>query len=104
MWYVYLGFAFTVGIGMFYHKLNSFGGMLILSISAAVVFFLLTNYGTWAQGIMYPKTFAGLLAAYSAGLPYLLNSIAGNVFFVALFFGAYHFAIQSKAARQIANA
>jgi len=78
--------------------------MLVLSIAAAVIFFLLTNFGMWSQGIMYPDTAAGLLAAYTAGLPFLLNSIAGNIFFVAVFFGAYHFAVESKAMPKWAQA
>ncbi len=57
------------------------------AISATLVFFLVTNFGVWAGSVMYPKTGAGLLAAFAAGLPFLLNSLLANLLFSGLLFG-----------------
>ncbi len=57
------------------------------AISATLVFFLITNFGVWASGMMYPKSGAGLVAAYTAGLPFLLNSLLANLLFSGVLFG-----------------
>lgn len=88
--WVYLGFLLTIllGFGLLRGKTFSWlrlGG----SIGAgSLVFFLLTNFGVWMSSSIYPPNAAGLLAAYAAGLPFLLNSVAGNLFFGGILFGA----------------
>ncbi|WP_020570231.1 DUF6580 family putative transport protein [Neolewinella persica] len=62
------------------------------AVGATLVFFLVTNFGTWAGGMLYPKTGAGLLAAFAAGLPFLLNSLLANLVFSGLLFGAARWA------------
>jgi hypothetical protein len=62
------------------------------AVGATVVFFLVTNFGVWAGGLLYPKTGAGLLAAFAAGLPFLLNSLLANLVFSGLLFGAARWA------------
>ena len=57
------------------------------AVSATLVFFLVTNFGVWASGMMYPKSGAGLLAAYAAGLPFLVNSLLANSIFSGVLFG-----------------
>jgi hypothetical protein len=37
--------------------------------------------------MMYPKSGAGLLAAYAAGLPFLVNSLLANSIFSGVLFG-----------------
>lgn len=59
------------------------------SIGASAIFFLISNFGVWATGIFYTKDITGLLAAYTAGLPFFLNTIAGDLFFCGLLFGSY---------------
>jgi hypothetical protein len=57
------------------------------AVGATLVFFLVTNFGAWAGGLLYPKTGAGLLAAFVAGLPFLINSLLANLVFSGLLFG-----------------
>jgi hypothetical protein len=57
------------------------------AVGATLVFFLVTNFGVWAGGLLYPKTGAGLLAAFVAGLPFLINSLLANLLFSGLLFG-----------------
>lgn len=57
------------------------------AVGATLVFFLVTNFGVWAGSLMYPKTGAGLIAAFVAGLPFLINSLLANLLFSGLLFG-----------------
>jgi hypothetical protein len=58
-------------------------------LASSLSFFLITNFGTWAGGVLYPRTLAGLAACYAAGIPFYRNQLAGDVFYVLLMFGGY---------------
>ncbi len=63
--------------------------LLIASLLASLVFFLITNLGSWWIDPIYPKTASGIIAAYTAGLPFFLNTLIGDLFFVGVLFGGF---------------
>jgi hypothetical protein len=65
--------------------------LLGASFTASIIFFLVSNFGSWMSGITYPKTGAGLMACYTAGIPFFWNTLAGDLFYVAALFGVYEF-------------
>ena len=71
----------------------SWGKLLLTGVTAGVVFYIISNFGVWMTGSLYPKTIAGLIACYEAGLPFFRNTILGNVFYSFVLFGLYEFAI-----------
>jgi hypothetical protein len=58
-------------------------------LASSLSFFLITNFGVWAGGALYPRTLAGLAACYAAGIPFYRNQLAGDVFYMLLMFGGY---------------
>jgi hypothetical protein len=52
-------------------------------------FFIVTNFGVWAFLDSYPRTAIGLASCYLAGLPLFLNTLAGDITYTALLFGAF---------------
>lgn len=72
--------------------------VIFTSLGASLIFFLLSNFGVWASTGVFPITPAGLLSCYIAGLPFLVNQIAGDLFYSAVLFGvALHiFALKPK--------
>lgn len=55
---------------------------------ASLFFYLWTNFGVWAIGGWYPKTFQGLIWCYTMGLPFLKLNLLGNLVIVpAVSFG-----------------
>ena len=63
------------------------GGALL----STILFFLISNFGTWASGAMYPKTLEGLAACYVAGIPFIKGTLMGTLFYSALMFGSFSF-------------
>ncbi len=57
------------------------------SLASSVSFFVISNFAVWACWNMYPKTFAGLMVCYDAGLPFFRRGVAGDFVFTALMFG-----------------
>ena len=75
-------FIFNRGISL----TKTAGGM----ISSSGIFFLVSNFGVWAGGAMYPKNFSGLITCYAAGVPFIHNTIISDVLFTTVLFGTYY--------------
>ena len=75
-------FIFNRGISL----TKTFGGMM----SSSGIFFLVSNFGVWAGGTMYPKNFGGLITCYTAGIPFIHNTIISDFLFTTVLFGTYY--------------
>ncbi len=96
MTWVYLGFAATALIGFYLLKNRTNTKLLFGAISATLVFWLLSNFGSFLDPMTpYPMTASGAVACYVAALPFLLNSLIGNLVFTFAIFGIYD-AINSR--------
>ncbi len=89
MIFVYAGVALTVFIGMKIQSNIRPVTVAFSAVGASVLFFLLTNFGTWAVGGLYPISINGLMQAYVAGIPFFQNSLLGNLVFIAAMFGGF---------------
>ena len=58
------------------------------ALACSVSFFLVSNFAVWAAWAMYPKSFAGLMASYDAGLPFFRRAVVGDLLFTSLMFAA----------------
>jgi len=57
------------------------------ALAGSVSFFLISNFAVWAAwGDMYPRTFAGLMTCYDAGLPFFRRAIEGDLLFTSAMF------------------
>lgn len=61
----------------------------ISSLAASAVFFLISNFGVWFEGLLYPRTFAGLTECYFAAVPFFWNTLLGDLVFTFGLFGAW---------------
>ena len=90
MYWVYGSFVLIglIGLWLKNHKkpLYILGGTFVSS----VLFFVVTNFGVWVTpGSMYAPTWAGLVECYVAAIPFFRDTVTGDLFFVAVMFGAY---------------
>jgi hypothetical protein len=62
------------------------------NLVSGIGFFLLSNFAVWLSSeITYAKSIQGLLACYTAGLPFLKNTMASQFIFSAIFFGTFEY-------------
>lgn len=87
--FVYFGFICTVGFGFLLRNRFRLTSMALAVLGSSVLFFLVTNFGVWLVTDMYPATPAGLMACYTAAIPFFQNSVLGNLFFSLIFLGGY---------------
>jgi hypothetical protein len=87
--FVYGALAATALIGRLVRRRRRPAALVAASLTASTLFFLVTNFGVWLVGGLYPKTAAGLAAAYVAGLPFFRNTLLGDLAFTVLLFGGF---------------
>jgi len=88
--WVYAAFLIMILFSTRFLKKRSFKTIAVGTIAVSLLFFLITNFGTWIGSAMYPRTLSGLGACFAAALPFFLNTILGNAFYALLGFGAMH--------------
>ncbi len=89
MLYVYAGFALTVVIGFWVRNNMNISRISVAVVGSSVVFFIISNFGTWFTSGLYPMSIDGLMQAYVAAIPFFQNSLLGNIVFTALLFGGF---------------
>ena len=60
-----------------------------LAVSSSLLFFASTNFAVWAFSGIYALDLAGLIACYVGALPFLYNTLLGDMFWTALLFGGW---------------
>lgn len=99
---VYGAFALVVCLGFSLREHRTAGPVAIAALAGATLFFVLTNYGVWAFGSLYPRTLAGLVSCYVAAVPFFGYTVAGTLFYSAVLFGT--FALAERKITQLAPA
>ena len=88
---VYVSFILVVLLGRILKnnvKIHTVAGG---ALAASTLFFLITNFAVWATTPYYPGGFAGLMASYTAGLPFYYSGLLGDLFYSTVFFGGFYF-------------
>lgn len=59
------------------------------SLLASLVFFLGSNFAVWKLGTMYPISWEGLVACYTAAIPFFKNTLLSTFSYSILLFGGF---------------
>ena len=106
-YFVYAAFFIITAIATLMKKRSAIN-IVLAAVWSGIIFFIISNFGTWISGDIYPKTMAGLSTCFLAAIPFYqndffgnfaLNAIYGNLFYGALLFGVYS-VIERKIAPQ----
>ena len=88
MEYQYLTFTLIVCLGFWLRSRRRVLPIAGAAVASSTIHFIVTDFGTWT-GTLYPHTLAGLIACYTAAIPFFWNTLAGDLFFTALLFGGF---------------
>lgn len=87
--YTWTGFLLVGLIGWALRQKTTFAGVVGASLTGSIVFFLVSNFGVWMGGRLYPPTLLGLAECYFAALPFFRDSLLGDLAYAGLMFGSY---------------
>ena len=79
--YVYGSFVAMGLIGLWLRSHKSVPPIVGGVVASSILFFLVTNFGVWASGSewAYPRTWEGLIACYTAAIPFFRNTLVGDL-------------------------
>ncbi|CAH0995545.1 hypothetical protein EMA8858_01668 [Emticicia aquatica] len=94
---VYGVFALVTILGMVLLKNVNPVRVISASIVSSLIFFLITNFAfLYPEAVIadpnlghYPHNLSGIIASYTAGIPFLRNQILGDLFFSGVLFGGF---------------
>jgi len=92
--FTYAAFVMIVLIGSLALRKFSAKRLLFTSLSASVLFYVVSNFGVWAFSGMYSLTPSGLGACFVAAIPFFRNTLAGDLVYSFAIFYAFEFAQQ----------
>lgn len=87
MGFVYLSFGLIILMGYGLKSKRSLIRTSFLLTLSSLLFFIVTNFGIWLVGSMYPKTVTGLELCYLAAIPFLANNLMGTFLYGSMLFG-----------------
>lgn len=63
----------------------SAGRLLSMSLMASVIYFFVTNFGTWYSTPFYAQTFDGLILCFELAIPFFSAQVVGDLVYVGVF-------------------
>lgn len=86
---VYGAFISVTLIGFWLRSHKNPTNIILCSVLASVTFFVITNFGVWLTGTLYPRTLSGLVDCFILAIPFFRNTLAGDLVYTGLFFGGF---------------
>ncbi len=87
VWAVYGSFFLIALASYLAPKKLSWGAKMGFIVPSTFFFFLVTNSAYFFQGGLYPITMEGYIACLAAGIPFLKNAFAGDLFYGIVLLG-----------------
>ncbi|HZU38770.1 MAG TPA: DUF6580 family putative transport protein [Gemmataceae bacterium] len=87
MWVIYGTMVLITALGLLLRRKKTVLTVGVTTLSASVLFFVITNFACWPS--MYEHTPAGLLACYTAALPFFQWTLLGDLCYVTILFGGF---------------
>lgn len=88
---VYGAFGLIGLVGMLVARRKNVYTVIGGSLAASTIFFLVTNFAFFYSTKMYDHNLSGIIAAYTAGIPFARNTFLSDLVYTAAFFGSYEF-------------
>lgn len=92
VYWTYISMLLIVLMGTLILKKVSVTKVVTASLTASVLFFVVSNFGVWFSTEMYPKDMTGLATCYTAGIPFFKNTLRGDLVYCGVMFGAFELA------------
>ena len=81
MFFVYISYILISICSLYFLKKINYLPILLTSISAPVLFYIVTNFGVWFTMDLYAPSLHGLIDSYVAGIPFLKSSVLSTIIY-----------------------
>ena len=80
-------YAAILWLGSSLRAKASFWRVVGAALTSSVSFYLISNFAVWGAWNLYPHTLSGLIACYTAAIPFFRGTVESDLFFSLAFFG-----------------
>jgi hypothetical protein len=97
MWVIYVTMVVVTFMGFILRGRKNVGAVAGMTVAGSIVFFVVTNFAVWAGGGLYSQDLGGLVACYTAAIPFfnteapplgfLGNTLFGDAVYSTALFG-----------------
>lgn len=98
MVWVYGAFALVSVMSLWLDPAKSALQLLPATLLGSLLFFVVTNFGVWISGELYPMNLNGLKECYVMAIPFFKNQLLGDFTYSAVCYFVYKFQLQHKVA------
>ena len=103
MLFVYVGMLSAVPVGRWIASRQNMLRIPFGALAGSCLFFVISNLGVWFAG-WYPMTAPGFIACFANAIPFFGYSLAGDLAFSVLLFGAWEWSGVTLGRHQLALA
>ena len=89
MLFTWGSFALIAMMGLWVRNHKSPATIVGSSTFLAILFFIITNFGVWLAGSLYPPTAEGLSSCFIAAVPFFRNTLLSSLGYSLVLFGSY---------------
>ena len=89
MWMTYTAFLLISLLGFLLRHHRTVPAITGAALAGSVIFYVVTNFGVWAGGNLYPHTLEGFLTCYAAAIPFFQNTLLGDAVYSTALFGGF---------------
>jgi hypothetical protein len=86
---IYAALVLPAALGIWGQRFRPIVALLPLALASSLLFFVVTNFAVWAFSGMYTLDISGLIRCYVLALPFLQNTVIGDVVWTAALFGSW---------------
>ena len=83
--WVYASYALIFLTGYLSRPTSGLSRHLGLPFTGASLFYLVSNFGVWATGSIYPANLTGLVQCYAAAIPFFRNTLTSDLLYFNVF-------------------
>ena len=99
--FVYGAVCLTVLLGRRVGQKRNIGVLGLAPLSSSLLSFFITNFGYWLMTPAFPKSLVGLVQCYIVAIPFIQNTLSGDLIYTALFFGVFEWAERAQPKLQL---
>ncbi len=92
MFFVWGSIVLISVLGLWLKERKSFINVLSASFLSAVVFFIVTNFGSWL--VLYPHTIGGLRQCYILAIPFFRSTLVSTMAYSLVFWAGYEWILK----------
>ena len=94
--YTWGSFALIAIFSSYRFRTISLSNVIVGSLVASLLFFVVSNFGVWFEGRLYDRTLVGLIECYHNALPFFRGTLQGDLVYSSILFGAYSLVLKHE--------